>query len=63
MRDHCSSLSVVVGIDGSRSAVDAALWAVDEAVVVISRCGRAQGINALAGPPATRRCTTRIVHC
>jgi len=26
------SLSVVVGIDGSRSAVDAALWAVDEAV-------------------------------
>ena len=26
------SPSVVVGIDGSRSAVDAALWAVDEAV-------------------------------
>ena len=26
------SLSVVVGIDGSRAAVDAALWAVDEAV-------------------------------
>ena len=33
MRDHCSpSPSVVVGIDGSRSAVDAALWAVDEAI-------------------------------
>ncbi len=33
MRDHCSpSPSVVVGIDGSRSALDAALWAVDEAV-------------------------------
>ena len=24
--------SIVVGIDGSRAAVDAALWAVDEAV-------------------------------
>ena len=33
MRDHFSpSRSVVVGIDGSRSALDAALWAVDEAV-------------------------------
>ena len=33
MRDHFSSSpSVVVGIDGSRSALDAALWAVDEAV-------------------------------
>ena len=33
MRDHYSpSPSVVVGIDGSRSAVNAALWAVDEAV-------------------------------
>ena len=33
MRDHYSpSPSVVVGIDGSRSALDAALWAVDEAV-------------------------------
>lgn len=33
MQDHCSpSPSVVVGIDGSRSAIDAALWAVDEAV-------------------------------
>src|SRR6476619_1280274 len=33
MQDRCpSSPSVVVGIDGSRSAVDAALWAVDEAV-------------------------------
>src|SRR6185295_4329627 len=33
MRDHYSpSPSVVVGIDGSRSAVSAALWAVDEAV-------------------------------
>ena len=33
MQDHCSSSpAVVVGIDGSRSAVDAALWAVDEAV-------------------------------
>lgn len=33
MRDHFSpSPSVVVGIDGSRSALDAALWAVDEAV-------------------------------
>jgi nucleotide-binding universal stress UspA family protein len=29
---YSSSSSVVVGIDGSRSAVDAALWAVDEAV-------------------------------
>jgi nucleotide-binding universal stress UspA family protein len=29
---NSSSPSVVVGIDGSRSAVDAALWAVDEAV-------------------------------
>src|SRR6478735_7951359 len=28
----CSPASVVVGIDGSRSALDAALWAVDEAV-------------------------------
>jgi nucleotide-binding universal stress UspA family protein len=33
MRDHYSpSPSVVVGIDGSRSAVSAALWGVDEAV-------------------------------
>jgi nucleotide-binding universal stress UspA family protein len=33
MRDHYSpSPSVVVGIDGSRSALGAALWAVDEAV-------------------------------
>jgi nucleotide-binding universal stress UspA family protein len=33
MRDHYSPTpSVVVGIDGSRSALDAALWAVDEAV-------------------------------
>jgi nucleotide-binding universal stress UspA family protein len=33
MRDHYTpSPSVVVGIDGSRSALDAALWAVDEAV-------------------------------
>lgn len=33
MRDHHPmSRAVVVGIDGSRSAVDAALWAVDEAV-------------------------------
>lgn len=33
MSDHCSpSPSIVVGIDGSRSAVDAALWAIDEAV-------------------------------
>ena len=29
---HSSPPSVVVGIDGSRSALDAALWAVDEAV-------------------------------
>ena len=29
---YASSPSVVVGIDGSQSAVDAALWAVDEAV-------------------------------
>ena len=27
-----SATSVVVGIDGSRSALDAALWGVDEAV-------------------------------
>ena len=33
MRDHLSSPpSVVVGIDGSRSGVEAALWAVEEAV-------------------------------
>ena len=32
MEDRNSSPNVVVGIDGSRSAVDAALWAVDEAV-------------------------------
>ena len=33
MHDHYASPpAVVVGIDGSRSAVDAALWAVDEAV-------------------------------
>jgi nucleotide-binding universal stress UspA family protein len=33
MRDfRSSSPAVVVGIDGSRDAVDAALWAVDEAV-------------------------------
>ena len=33
MHDHYASVPVVVvGIDGSRSAVDAALWAVDEAV-------------------------------
>src|SRR5689334_6025924 len=33
MQDHCpTSPAVVVGIDGSRAAVDAALWAVDEAV-------------------------------
>jgi Universal stress protein family len=33
MQEHCPSPpAVVVGIDGSRSAVDAALWAVDEAV-------------------------------
>src|SRR4051812_18874456 len=33
MSEHLhSSPSIVVGIDGSRSAVDAALWAVDEAV-------------------------------
>jgi len=33
MQDHSSpSPAVVVGIDGSRSAIDAALWAVDEAV-------------------------------
>jgi nucleotide-binding universal stress UspA family protein len=34
MQDHYSpSPTVVVGIDGSRSAIDAALWAVDEAVI------------------------------
>ena len=32
MDEHESTTSVVVGIDGSRSALDAALWAVDEAV-------------------------------
>ena len=32
MQHFSSSPSVVVGIDGSRSALDAALWAVDEAV-------------------------------
>ncbi len=32
MGAHQSSPSVVVGIDGSRSALDAALWAVDESV-------------------------------
>src|SRR5262245_13311502 len=33
MEDHYSpSPAVVIGIDGSRSAVDAALWAVDEAI-------------------------------
>ena len=33
MRDFpSSSPAVVVGIDGSRTAVDAALWAVDEVV-------------------------------
>ena len=33
MRDlPLSPPSVVVGVDGSRSALDAALWAVDEAV-------------------------------
>ena len=32
VRDHAASRTVVVGVDGSRSAVDAALWAVDEAV-------------------------------
>ncbi len=32
MREPPSSPSLVVGIDGSRSALDAALWAVDEAV-------------------------------
>jgi nucleotide-binding universal stress UspA family protein len=32
MRDHEPSQSVIVGIDGSRSALGAALWAVDEAV-------------------------------
>src|SRR5262245_22307861 len=33
MEDRSSpSRAVVVGIDGSRSAIDAALWAVDEAV-------------------------------
>ena len=31
-RPNSSPPTVVVGIDGSRSAVDAALWAVDEAV-------------------------------
>jgi nucleotide-binding universal stress UspA family protein len=32
MHDQWAAPSVVVGIDGSRTAVDAALWAVDEAV-------------------------------
>jgi nucleotide-binding universal stress UspA family protein len=33
MQERCSSSpTVVVGIDGSRTAVDAALWAVDEAI-------------------------------
>ena len=32
MTEHLSAPAVVVGIDGSRAAVDAALWAVDEAV-------------------------------
>lgn len=33
MRDpYCPSPSVVVGVDGSRSAVQAAMWAIDEAV-------------------------------
>ena len=33
MSDHYSpSPSIVVGVDGSRAAIDAALWAVDEAV-------------------------------
>ncbi|CAM2803873.1 universal stress protein [Mycobacterium intermedium] len=32
MDDICSAPSVVVGIDGSKAAVQAALWAVDEAV-------------------------------
>ena len=39
MRDFSSSSpAVVVGIDGSRSTVAAALWAVDEGGVAISRC-------------------------
>lgn len=32
MRDSCSAPAVVVGVDGSRAAIRAALWAVDEAV-------------------------------
>ena len=33
MQEHCPSPpAVVVGIDGSRPGIDAALWAVDEAV-------------------------------
>ena len=32
MREPLTPLSVVVGIDGSRSAVRAALWALDEAI-------------------------------
>lgn len=32
MRDFRSAPSIVVGIDGSRSAIQAAVWAVDEAV-------------------------------
>ena len=31
-QQHVPSPSVIVGIDGSRSALNAALWAVDEAV-------------------------------
>lgn len=32
MRDQPTAAAVVVGIDGSRTAVQAALWAVDEAI-------------------------------
>ncbi|OBI46544.1 universal stress protein [Mycobacterium kyorinense] len=32
MCDSCSAPAVVVGVDGSRAAIQAALWAVDEAV-------------------------------
>lgn len=38
MTDTGSHSSVIVGIDGSETAIEAALWAVQEAVGEVSRC-------------------------
>jgi nucleotide-binding universal stress UspA family protein len=67
MRDPCSpSPAVVIGIDGSRSAMQAALWAIDEAVdreVVLRLVYAIDSSGADAGDRTAELATAeRVIH-